>query len=123
MLESRILIVDDNDHQHELFRCYAMTSDKVELTHAASLDEALEILNEAKPDIVFLDSRLVPYDDYRQTVPLIRDAGYTGKIIVISADVNEAIFLEAEQYSVESCLDKFAISLTNFDAVIAAHME
>lgn len=111
---AHVLIIDDNSHQHELFRCYASQLKDVLLSHAMDLDEAVERLSHKAVELILLDNRLPPYSDYRQTVPKLRSAGYGGRIVVISADIQDRIFGEIDAYSVDSVVDKFEFSLMNF---------
>ncbi len=108
------MIVDDNSHQHELFRCYATQLKDVLLSHAVDLDEAVERLSNRAVELILLDNRIPPYSDYRETVPALRATGYSGKIVVISADTKDGVFGEIEAYSVDKVIDKFEFSLTNF---------
>ncbi len=117
---TKFLLIDDNDHQHELFRCYAMLADTLELAHARSLEEAVNTLADDLPDVVLLDNRLHPYRDYRQTVPKLRQAGFVGKIVLISSDVNEPIFSNANTtaFNVHSCVDKSDFRLDTFQQTL-----
>ena len=57
------------------------------LRRAASIDAALTLVMAKQPDIIFLDDILKPSDDAIQTIPLIRNAGYEGPIVVVSGQV------------------------------------
>jgi len=114
---SNFLLVDDNETQHELFRCYAMDTD-FNFRHAVNLEDATKQLREQKPDVVFLDNRLTPFPDFRETIPVIRNAGYDGKIVVISSDVKHPIFELASEYSIHAYMNKFEITLSNFSDVM-----
>ncbi len=119
---SKYLLIDDNEMQHELFRCYCIGTGH-EFLHAVSLEQALEILENEVPEVVFLDNRLAPYPDFRKTVPAIRDAGFEGKIVVISSDVQDPVFNEAGEYTVHDYINKFEVSLTNFSDTIERFRE
>ena len=114
----KILIIDDNDTQHELFRCYAMTDQSIELLHAVSLEEAVELLSKEKPEIVFLDNRLQPYSSFSETVPHIKAAGYEGKIVVISSETRDPVFSEMDEYGVHSSMDKSAFNIEEFSSML-----
>lgn len=122
MPNARILVVDDNSHQHELFRCYSSVANDIELEHAMTLDEALDIIAERAPSIIFLDNRLEPFDDFRETVPRIRERGFDGRIVVLSADVDTNAFKEINRFTVHSYLDKLDITLNNFGAIVAERL-
>ena len=50
----------------------------------------VEQVIESKPSLVFLDDILKPSTNALQTIPLMRGAGYTGPIIVISGQVTHS---------------------------------
>ena len=113
-MPKRLLLVDDNENQHELFRCYTTTADDFELGHASDIQQAAEEIKSDAPDVVFLDNRLHPHEDFRETVPLIREAGFEGKIVLISSDVDHPVFHLAGDFSVHSCINEFEFTLGNF---------
>jgi DNA-binding NtrC family response regulator len=122
MTKKRILVVDDNDHQHELFRCYAMMATGIETVHVKSIEEAKMIAEPLAIDLVLLDSKLAPHESYVETVPLIRSSGFAAPIVVISADVNEKRFANADQHGVLKCVNKFDFNLRNFQDVVLGFM-
>lgn len=115
MDKTNVLLIDDNDHQIELFRCYASTSNNISLSATTNLLEAIYLINSEKPDIVFLDNRLLPYETFEETAPILRALGYKGKIVVISADISRITSSDLETYCISGCLDKFDFDLYNFD--------
>ena len=118
-MPKKYLLVDDNENQHELFKCYAMTVVHAEFHYANGIQQAAEKIATEEIDVVLLDNRLHPYEDYRETIPLIREAGFEGKVILISSDVNHPIFRDAEEYTISSCIDKSEFSLSNFSERLA----
>ncbi|MDD9909111.1 MAG: hypothetical protein OXR62_05390 [Ahrensia sp.] len=110
----RFLLVDDNDNQHELFRCYASRFEMIEFCHAMDMEQAKAEIGSNSPDVVLLDNRLHPYDDFRDTVPQIRGAGFKGKIVLISSDIDHPIFGSARDFSVHACVNKYEFTLQNF---------
>lgn len=120
---SRLLIIDDSDTQHELFRCYAMLAQSVELFHATSIEEAVDVIEEAKPDIVFLDNQLVPYRDCGQTLPRIRDTGFAGKVVVISSNISSGLVDLAKTYAADDIIDKCEFTLTNFGSKVEHYLQ
>jgi response regulator of citrate/malate metabolism len=113
-----VLLVDDSKSLIELFKCYATKSDSISLSCASSLDEALDHIAKDRPEAILLDNRLTPYNDFSETVPVLREFGYDGKIVIISCDVNDEIFLDHKNYSVSCCIDKFEINYSNFESVM-----
>lgn len=120
---NKLLIIDDSDTQHELFRCYAMTSQSVELLHATSMDEAVDIIETLDPDIVFLDNQLLPYRNCGQTLPRIRDTGFEGKVVVISSDINSNLISMAKTHAVDGIADKCDFNLANFGSKVEHYLQ
>ena len=122
MGQHSVLFVDDNDHQHKLISVYSRTLPDVSVHYASSLERTLEYIQDEQPDVIFLDSQLHPFTDFSQTVPQIRDAGYTGTIVVISADINQPIFNKASEFNVHSCLDKTELTLSNYKSIVRQYL-
>jgi len=57
---------------------------------ASSLGDAVDRVIEQKPSVLFLDDILKPSATALQAIPLLRDAGYHGPIIVVSGQVTHA---------------------------------
>ena len=113
----KVLVIDDNDTMHELFRCYAMVGD-VNLSHAVNLDEAIENIQSSKLDLILLDNRLQPFDDFTQTVPEIYKAGFEGKIAVISSETDAPVYKKVKDYGVSAVINKFDFKLDNFSEMV-----
>lgn len=113
-----VLVVDDNEMQHELLRCYTLGSNEIALLHALDLQNTYEILSENPVDVILLDNRLLPYSDYTETAPLIREAGYDGVIAVMSADVEAEVFSQIEDFSIAHKIDKGDINNHSFHEII-----
>ena len=84
----RALLVDD----HRLFResvSSALSADPtIEIEHCGSIREALQILAERRFDMVLLDHDLGA-ERASQFVPAAREAGFTGRVLVVTAWVSE----------------------------------
>tara|TARA_R110000868_G_scaffold234257_2_gene487938 strand:+ start:6873 stop:7229 length:357 start_codon:yes stop_codon:yes gene_type:complete len=81
----RIAVVDDDPIELMLLR---------ELS--TSFDDSLEFEGhttvrafiDSKPsqyDLVFLDRRIPPHDEYRETLPMLASAGYEGRVVLMTA--------------------------------------
>jgi DNA-binding NarL/FixJ family response regulator len=57
---------------------------------ASTPSDAVDRVIDSKPCLVFLDDILKPSANALQTMPLLRGAGYTGPIIVISGQVTHS---------------------------------
>ncbi len=122
MLKQNVLLIDDNDHQHELFRCYALTAPNIEIDHATSLEEGVECLSVRTPNVIFLDNRLQPFRNFSETVPVIREAGFQGKIIIISSDIDDPQFSNSERFSVHHCRSKSDFTLSTFQDIVESYV-
>lgn len=82
--ENKILVVDDNPINIEIFR--KLLAGRYVLRDASSGEQALEILDEFKPDIILLDIMMSGIDGYEVCRRIRRDETlkYT-KIIMVSA--------------------------------------
>jgi two-component system nitrate/nitrite response regulator NarL len=84
----RVLLVDD----HTLFResvSGALNADPgIHIEHCGSIREALRILSEHPFDMVLLDHDLGS-ERASQFVPAAREAGYEGRVLVVTAWVSE----------------------------------
>lgn len=57
---------------------------------ASTLGDAVNAVIERKPGIIFLDDVLKPSSSASQGIPLLRNAGYAGPIIIVSGLVTHA---------------------------------
>lgn len=91
-LNREILVIDDEhiDADRLMATLRVVFGYEAEITHAASLSDAIAHLVNAKPALVFLDDILKPSTDASQAIPLLREAGYDGPIIVVSGQVTHA---------------------------------
>lgn len=119
MASAHVLFVDDNEHQLKLLEVYSRTLRDTKVDYVDCLDSAIDMLRSALPDLIFLDNRLHPFSDFRETVPKLRDAGYSGKIVVYSADVEQPAFKEADAMGITACLDKKDMTLSNYKNLIS----
>lgn len=90
----RILFVDDEFTESGALKktLSAVTEPMVELDYAQSVRDALAKIGSDRFDPILLDNRPLPNVDFRQTVPKLRAASYTGPIGVISMDVSDSYF-------------------------------
>jgi CheY-like chemotaxis protein len=62
----------------------------MQIRWASTLGEAVDAVTSARPSLVFLDDILKPSADAAQAMPLLRNAGYAGPIIVVSGQVTHS---------------------------------
>ncbi|MGJ8624407.1 MAG: response regulator [Yoonia sp.] len=109
------LFIDDDEMMHELIRYYVTGADHVETTHALSLEHALEYLDDdGSPDLIMLDNRLQPHENYLATATAIRDTGFTGSLVVMSGDISHPVFSKYADVGVQKVVDKSSFSFDNF---------
>lgn len=120
---NKLLIIDDNDTQHELFRCFAAPAANIELLHATTIEQAVDVIEETNPDIVFLDYQLVPHKNCGQTLPRIRDAGFVGKVIVISSSINSTLVNMARDHAADDVADKGEFNFRNFGEKVEHYLQ
>ncbi|MGH1418524.1 MAG: response regulator [Hyphomicrobiaceae bacterium] len=84
-----ILIVEDEAADADRLKAtlHLMFGYDLVVRHASTLNIAIDLIIENKPELLFLDDILKPSDDAAQSIPLIKRAGYDGPIVVISGQV------------------------------------
>ncbi len=119
----RILVVDDDEQQIRLFSIFLELSGSpdVSLAKAMTIDEAIEQIQANMPAIVFLDNRMPPHSDFRQSLDLIREAGFAGPVIIHSASVDEPVLHNATSFGVASVVDKRVIRSNTLKALIETY--
>ncbi|MEM8877815.1 MAG: response regulator [Pseudomonadota bacterium] len=108
---STVLLIDDDPVEHHLLNAMLLRARRtdIEVSVAVTLDEAARKINTAAPGAVLLDHRLPPHDDYRISVQELRQAGYRGPVVVISAAIGERAFDEAKRHGVVEVVDKLRL--------------
>lgn len=78
-----ILIVDDNENIRKLIEIY-LKREGFNIYHAANGEEALEIIDKVKIELIVLDVMMPVMDGYELT-KVLRDAGYIVPILMVTA--------------------------------------
>lgn len=104
----RLLLVDDDPTEHVLLkRQLEKVEDlRVELDYVGDIGTAVDRIGTGGVDMVFLDNHLVPNNDFRETAPLLRQAGFIGPIGIISSDISGTYFNEFREYGVDFRIGK-----------------
>jgi len=103
---SSILIVDDMEDIRYLCRL-VLEGAGHEITEAASAEDALEILEDTRPDAILLDLRLPGMDGWDVLRILAARDDLPGiKVIVCSAHASESEQLRAQAQGASGFLDK-----------------
>jgi DNA-binding NarL/FixJ family response regulator len=102
----RILIVDDHPITRDGLRTALSLTDDVEVVgEAASGEEAIEVVEDSKPDVIFMDVRM-PGMNGIQATKVIRERHPETKVILFTVDESRASISEAIQAGVSGYLLK-----------------
>lgn len=107
-----MLLVDDNILEYKLImaRLEMLGQNNVDIRYAPDLAVACVHLADREPDLLLLDNRLPPVEDYRHSVGELRRAGYDGPIVVASASLDDSIFEYAADLGVDACIEKLDLT-------------
>lgn len=119
----RILLVDDDPAEHVLLkRQLKKAGDRnIELDYVADIGSAVDRVKGGGVDMVFLDNRLVPNNDFRETAPLLRRAGFVGPIGIISSDISGRYFEQFRDFGVDFKVGKDEIDSGVINFIIAEY--
>ncbi len=101
----RILIVDDSPIIHNLLRKVLERNDYEVCGDAKNGKEGVELYEELKPDLVFMDITM-PVMEGIDAAKIIKEKDPNAKIIMLSAMGDEAIMNEAKSIGVDIFLKK-----------------
>ncbi|WP_018690291.1 response regulator [Ahrensia kielensis] len=106
-----ILLIDDDPNEAKLFHAYIdlLSPGAYELYFAETLEESVEMFSQRDYSAVFLDNRLRPFADFRETLPTIEQYVGDARLYVISASINDDCFEFASRFPDVTFLDKFHI--------------
>jgi Response regulator containing a CheY-like receiver domain and an HTH DNA-binding domain len=104
----RILLVDDDPAEHILLsrKLSAISEPKIDLDFVDGIEAAVRHVQTTAIDIILLDNHLVPNNDFRETAPRLREAGYTGPIGIISSDITGSYFQSFPEYGADFRIGK-----------------
>nr|WP_183901581.1 response regulator [Rhizobium metallidurans] len=120
----KILFIDDEFIEFRSLKktLSAVTEPMVELDYAQSVRDALAKIGSDRFDLILLDNRLLPNADFRQTVPKLRAASYTGPIGVISMDVSDSYFQQFQDYGVDFRIGKDELDVETLQYIIREYV-
>ncbi len=104
-----IMLIDDDPAEELIFRAQMkkVVNYDINMLYAPSIDEAVAMFGKgANVDIVLLDNRLGPGEDFRESVPRLRQSGYIGPIGVISSSLTDPYFQSFAEYGADFRIDK-----------------
>jgi DNA-binding NarL/FixJ family response regulator len=121
----RILMVDDEILEFKVLQQKMKSSPDytIDADFAQSIDEAVELAKETPYKMILVDNRLLPNNDFRETVPRLREIGYTGPIGVISSDISDAYFQQFEEFGVDFRIGKDEIDYHALRHIIGEYVD
>ena len=116
----RILFVDDEEFEVRLFERRLKLSLRLpyELSYCASVECATDRLRRNAPDLLLLDNMIPPYRGYAETLPLIRDCGYRGPVVLISGNITPEAIAGPLRDDLAGVLDKNCIDRNTLSRVL-----
>jgi CheY-like chemotaxis protein len=119
----RVLLVDDDPAEHVLLQRKLKTAKdiSIELDYVGDIGGAVDIVKSGGIDMIFLDNRLVPNNDFRETAPQLRNAGFIGPIGIISSDISGRYFERFREYGVDFRIGKDEIDGAAISFIIAEY--
>ncbi|MCO6187482.1 response regulator [Rhizobium sp. L1K21] len=116
----RVLLIDDDPAEFEMISMQAdrlAEGARIHIDYAMSIEAAIAKLAEGAYQLVLLDNMLLPNKDFRETVPQLRKARYTGPIGIISNDISDAFFQEIERYGADFRMSKQELDADSLEYV------
>ena len=115
-----LLVIDDDQTEKRLFEIYTLDINDLDVncSFANSFEASIPKLIDPVPDIVFLDNRIGRMENYTQTMPELRAAGYEGPVIVMSASLYDEVFERFRDFGVCQCIDKLDISAATLQELL-----
>ncbi|WP_339760543.1 response regulator [uncultured Hoeflea sp.] len=119
----RVLLVDDDPVEHVLLKRKLETAKDIciELDYVGDIGGAVESVKSGGIDMIFLDNRLVPNNDFRETAPQLRNAGFIGPIGIISSDISGRYFEQFRDYGVDFRIGKDEIDGAAISFIVAEY--
>jgi CheY-like chemotaxis protein len=120
-LQGRVLYLDDSPMELKLLK-HHLRATGIDLTVAATPAEALEAFKSRTFEIVMCDLNLEGGDSV-ETIRAFRSGGFTGPIVLLTADANSARIDTARQAGASHVLKKPYAPPALFDLMIRLHQE
>jgi DNA-binding NarL/FixJ family response regulator len=120
-----ILLIDDDPAEEIILRALMSKVEnyKIILEYSSMLESAIERVEKAPAiDLVLLDNRLGPGEDFRESVPRLRRSGFIGPIGVISSSLVDPYFQSFEDYGADFRLDKAEFDPTAVEFIIREYL-
>ena len=121
----RILMVDDEILEFKVLQQKMKSSPDytIDADFAQSIEEAVERAKEVSYGMILVDNRLLPNNDFRETVPRLREIGYIGPIGVISSDISDAYFQQFQEFGVDFRIGKDEIDYQALRHILSEYVD
>lgn len=121
----RILMVDDEILEFKVLQQKMKSSPDyaIDADFAQSIGEAVELAKQTIYGMILVDNRLLPNNDFRETVPRLREIGYTGPIGVISSDISDAYFQQFQEFGVDFRIGKDEIDYQTLRHILSEYVD
>lgn len=119
----RILLIDDDPDEFRLLKrtLNEVKGPLIELAYVGDIASAVSHLKANSIDIVLLDNRLLPNNDFRETAPQLRKAGYVGPIGIISSDISDSYFQKFPEFGADFRISKDEIDRAAISFIISEY--
>ncbi|KJS11450.1 MAG: hypothetical protein VR78_12910 [Hoeflea sp. BRH_c9] len=119
----RILLIDDDPAEFTLLKRKLAKAPgaNIELKFVDAIGEAVDCVKAGGIDMVFLDNRLLPNNDFRETAPQLRTAGYVGPIGIISSDLSGSYFQLFQEFGADFRIGKEEIDGTAISFIVSEY--
>ena len=120
-----ILLIDDDPAEEIILGAMLskVVNYKIKLTFCLTLADGLKhIANGTAIDIILLDNRLHPGEDFRESVPRIRQSNFIGPIGVISSSLTDPYFQDFQEFGADFRIDKAEFDPTAIEFLIREYV-
>jgi len=118
-----ILLVDDEPDAYLVLKLTMkkVKSPLINLDYVSDIGSAVDCVKEDHIDIILLDNRLLPNNDFRETAPQLRRAGYLGPIGIVSSDISGSYFEAFQEFGVDFRIGKDEIDGAAISFIISEY--
>ncbi len=114
------LVIDDDLVLCELYNAY-FSIEGLSDWHAlgeTDLENALQVIGLNAPELIFLDNRLPPFQDFREPLEKLIACGYQGPIMVQSACTEDDVFDLAIELGAAKVWEKWKLSSSDLAEIV-----
>lgn len=120
-----ILLIDDDPAEDIILRALMakVVNYKIEMHYCSNMDDAVARMGKTPAiNMVLLDNKLGPGEDFRESVPRLRRCGFIGPIGVISSSLVDPYFQSFEDYGADFRIDKAEFDPTAVEFIIREYL-